>query len=131
MAEELQTRSNPRWMTWVGWVLGVLPCCLLVMSATFKFIQSEEVVKGFEAQDWPLNTAVPIGIAELASTILYLIPQTAVLGAILLVGYLGGATAVHVRLGEPFWMPVAMGVVLWLGLYLRDPRIRELVPWRR
>jgi hypothetical protein len=118
-------------MTIVGWVLSVLPCLLLIMSASFKFIQSEEVVKGFEAQNWPLNTAVPLGIVELVSTILYLIPQTAVLGAILLVGYLGGATAVHVRLEEPFWIPVVMGVVIWLGLYLRDPRIRELVPWRR
>lgn len=131
MANDFQTVPiQPKAMTIAGWILSVLPCLLLVMSASFKFIQSEEVVKGFEAQDWPLNTAVPLGIAELGSTILYLIPQTAVLGAILLVGYLGGATAVHVRLEEPFWIPIAMGVVVWLGLYLRDPRIRQLVPWR-
>ena len=117
-------------MTIVGWILSVLPCLLLVMSATFKLIQSEEVVKGFEEQNWPLNTAVPLGVVELASTILYLIPQTAVLGAILLVGYLGGATAVHVRLSEPFWVPVVMGVVLWLGIYLRDARLRQLIPLR-
>ena len=117
-------------MTIVGWILSVLPCLLLVMSATFKLIQSEEVVKGFEEQNWPLSTAVPLGIVELASTILYLIPQTAVLGAILLTGYLGGATAVHVRLSEPFWVPVVMGVVLWLGIYLRDARLRQLIPLR-
>jgi hypothetical protein len=122
---------QPKVMTIVGWILSVLPCLLLTMSATFKLIQSEEVVKGFAEQDWPLNTAIPLGVAELASTILYLIPQTAVLGAILLVGYLGGATAVHVRLSEPFWIPVAMGVVIWLGLYLRDSRIRQLVPLRK
>lgn len=132
MSNELQSSlPQSKAMTIAGWVLSVLPCLMLFMSAGFKLIQSEEVVKGFEAQNWPLNTAVPLGIAELGSTILYLIPQTAVLGAILLVGYLGGATAVHVRLSEPFWIPVVMGVVLWLGLYLRDARIRQLVPFRR
>lgn len=132
MSTELQASpAQSRAMTIAGWILSVLPCLLLVMSASFKFIQSEEVVKGFEAQDWPLKTAVPLGIVELGSTILYLIPQTAVLGAILLVGYLGGATAVHVRLEEPFWIPIVMGVVIWLGLYLREPRIRQLVPLRR
>jgi hypothetical protein len=131
MSIDSQTPSSQsKAMTIVGWILSVLPCLLLVMSATFKFIQSEEVVKGFEQQDWPLNTAIPLGVVELASTILYLIPQTAVLGAILLVGYLGGATAVHVRLSEPFWIPVVMGVVIWLGIYLRDPRLRQLVPLR-
>lgn len=122
--------SQSKAMTIVGWILSVLPCLLLVMSATFKLIQSEQVVEGFEKQNWPVSTAVPLGIVELVSTILYLIPQTAVLGAILLVGYLGGATAVHVRLSEPFWIPVAMGVVLWLGIYLRDPRLRKLLPLR-
>jgi hypothetical protein len=132
MSNDLQASPiQSKGMTIVGWVLTVLPCLLLVMSATFKLIQSEQVVEGLKAQNWPLNTAVPLGVVELGSTILYLIPQTAVLGAILLVGYLGGATAVHVRLGEPFWIPVLMGVVIWLGLFLRDPRIRALVPWRR
>lgn len=131
MSNDTQTPlPQSKAMTIVGWVLSILPCVLLVMSASFKFIQSEEVVKGFEAQDWPLSTAIPLGVVELASTILYLIPQTAVLGAILLVGYLGGATAVHVRLSEPFWIPVVMGVVIWLGLYLREPRLRQLIPFR-
>jgi hypothetical protein len=131
MSIDSPTLSNQsKAMTIVGWILTVLPCPLLVMSATFKLMQSEVVTKGFEEQNWPLNTAVPLGIVELVSTILYLIPQTTVLGAILLTGYLGGATAVHVRLSEPFWMPVAMGVVLWLGIYLRDPRLRALTPLR-
>jgi hypothetical protein len=130
MSIDNHASANPKWMTIAGWILTVLPCPLLIMSASFKFIQSEEVVKGFDAQDWPLSTAVPLGAVELASTILYLIPQTAVLGAILLVGYLGGATAVHVRLEEPFWIPVVMGVIVWLGIYLRDPRLRALLPLR-
>jgi hypothetical protein len=130
MSADLQNADSSKAMVITGWILSVLPCLLLVMSASFKFIQSEEVVKGFEQQNWPLNTAIPLGAVELASTILYLIPQTAVLGAILLTGYLGGATAVHVRLSEPFWVPVLMGVVIWLGIYLRDARLRALVPWR-
>ncbi len=131
MSTDYQTPlAQSKAMTIAGWILTVLPCPLLVMSAAFKLMQSEVVTKGFAEQNWPLNTAVPLGIVELLSTILYLIPQTAVLGAILLTGYLGGATAVHVRLSEPFWMPVAMGVVLWLGIYLRDPRLRALAPLR-
>jgi hypothetical protein len=66
----------------------------------------------------------------LACTIIYVIPRTAVLGAILLTGYLGGATATHVRLGEPFFVPIVLGVLVWGGLYLRDDRVRSLVPWR-
>ena len=72
-----------------------------------------------------------LGILEVACTVIYLIPRTAVLGAILLTGYLGGATATHVRIGEPWFMPVLLGVVVWLGIYLRDPRLRALIPLRR
>jgi len=82
---------------------------------------------------WPTNVALALAIAELGSLVLYLIPQTAVLGAILLTGYLGGACATHVRIADygHFWIPVAIGVVFWLGLYLRDARIRELAPLRK
>jgi len=73
----------------------------------------------------------PIICVEIACAIIYLIPQTSVLGAILLTGYLGGATATHVRVGEPVFMPVIMGVVIWLGIFLRDRRVRALVPIRR
>jgi hypothetical protein len=117
---------------WIGWVLSVLPCLLLLMSATMKLSQSEQVVTELGKGGYDPNTILPIGLAELASTILYLLPQTAVLGAILLVGYLGGATATHVAAGDGmFWTPVLIGVVLWLGLYLREPRLRSLVPWRK
>jgi hypothetical protein len=67
----------------------------------------------------------------LVSTTVYAIPGTSVLGAILLTGYLGGATATHVRIGEPFYFPVIVGVLVWVGLYLREDRLRALVPWRR
>ena len=77
--------------------------------------------------------AVPLGIVELVCTIIYLVPRTAILGAILLTGYLGGATATHVRAGDPaaqFLTPVVFGALLWLGLYLRCARLRALIPFR-
>jgi chaperone required for assembly of F1-ATPase len=121
--------TSSKAMTITGWVLTVLPSLMLVMSGVMKLQQNEEVVKGFA--DWPEGVAIPIAIAELVSTVLYIVPQTAVLGAILLTGYLGGATATHVRLGEPIWVPVIMGVVIWLGLFLRDARVRQLAPFRK
>jgi hypothetical protein len=77
------------------------------------------------------GTLVPLGLVLLASTILYAIPRTAVFGALLLTAYLGGATATHVRMGEPFVFPVAFGVIVWGCLYLRDERIRSLIPIAR
>jgi hypothetical protein len=125
--QALAPKSNA--MVWVGRVISTLPVLMLLMSATMKFRQTPEVMKGFA--DWPANVALGIGIAELASTILYIIPQTAVLGAILLTGYLGGAIATHVRLGESVLIPAVLGVLVWLGLYLRDARLRAIVPLRR
>jgi hypothetical protein len=94
---------------------------------------SPDIVEGFNALQWPTNTATALAVVEIGSLVLYLIPQTAVLGAILLTGYLGGACATHVRIGDyaHFWVPIVLGVVLWLGLFLRDRRVRELVPFRR
>ena len=115
----------------VGWVLGVLPCLLLAFSAWMKLSGNKQAVDGFAQMGFPQGIALKIGAVELACTILYLVPQTAVLGAILLTGYLGGATVTHVRVGEPWFMPVLVGVVLWLGLFLRDRRLRALVPFRR
>ena len=112
---------------WTGRVLSTLPVLMLLMSAGTKLAQTPEVVKGFA--DWPPGIAVKIGVLELACTAIYLIPRTAILGAILLTGYLGGATAVSVRMGGPvFIMPVALGILVWGGLYLRDPRLRALIP---
>jgi hypothetical protein len=114
---------------WIGYVLSALPVLMLLMSGVMKIAGTAEVVKGFA--DWPAGSAVAIGLLELACTVIYLVPRTAVLGAILLTGYLGGATAVTVRLGGPFALPVVFGVLVWGGLYLRDPRLRVLMPLRR
>lgn len=130
MSSEPQSRAVPKWMFWTGWVLGVIPCLLFVMSAVIKFMKPPEVVEGMAKSGWPLELLLALGIVELACTVLYLIPQTAVLGAILLTGYMGGAIATHVRLGEPFWLHILIGIALWLGLYFRDPRLRVLIPFR-
>lgn len=123
--------GNP-WPKRIGLVLSVLPCLLLLFSAWMKLSPDPEVVKQFvEHHGFPESAILPIGVVELLATILYLVPATAVLGAILLTGYLGGATAVHVRLDEPFMTAVLLGVILWGGLYLRDPRLRALIPLRR
>ena len=110
--------------------MAVFPIAMLLMSATMKFAQPKPVLDGFQHLGWPAGLALALGILELSCVIIYLIPQTAVLGAILLTGYLGGAIATHVRIGEGFVAPVILGVLLWGSLYLRDPRLRKLIPLR-
>jgi hypothetical protein len=113
---------------WISVVLSVPPVLMLLMSGVMKVMQTAEVVKGFAA--WPAGSAVTIGLVELVCTIIYLVPRTAVLGAILLAGYLGGAVAVTVQMGggAGWLMPALFGVLLWGGLWLRDPRLRALIP---
>ncbi|MBX7255245.1 MAG: DoxX family protein [Candidatus Hydrogenedentes bacterium] len=118
-------------MLWAGRIMSTLPVLMLLMSATMKFMQPPDAAKGFEHLGWPITLATKLGIVELACTALYVIPQTSVLGAILLTGYLGGATATHVRVEEAFHMPILLGVLIWGGLFLRDPRIRALIPLRK
>ena len=89
------------------------------------------VMQGFARFGYPESLVLSIGIVELACTVVYVIPRTSVLGAILLTGYLGGATATQVRIGDPtFFAPIVLGVLLWAGLFLRDDRLRALIPLR-
>ena len=118
-------------MYWVGWVVTLAPVAMLLMSAFMKLSRNEELITEWGKSGFPENTLIPIGVAELASTILFVIPQTAVLGAILLTGYLGGAICTHVRGGQAIWAPLAFGVLVWVALFLRDSRIRALIPLRR
>jgi hypothetical protein len=111
--------------------MSALPVLLLLFSGIMKLIKPATVVEGFVNLGYPDSLALGIGLAELTSVGLYAIPRTAVLGAILLTGYLGGATASHVRIGEPFTMAIVMGVLVWGGLYLRDDRLRALLPLRK
>jgi hypothetical protein len=126
-----QNRSTPKAMLWTGYVVSALPVLGLVASAVIKLIKPADMVKEFGRLGWGDNLAFGLGITELTCAILYAIPQTSVLGAILCTGYLGGAVATHVRIGDNFIPPIVFGVLIWLGLYLRDPRLRALLPLRQ
>ena len=129
------TQSSPvsKGALWGGRIASALPVLMLLFSASGKFMQPPPVMEGFVRLGYAESLALGLGILELACTAVYLIPRTSVLGAILLTGYLGGATATHVRIGDPvsmFIIPVILGVLVWGGLYLRDPRLRALIPLR-
>jgi hypothetical protein len=117
-------------MLWAGYILSALPVLLLFFSGVMKLVQPAPVMEGFIRLGYPESLALWIGIVELACAVLYVIPRTAVLGAILLTGYLGGATATHLRIGEPFFAPIVLGVMVWGGLFFRDARLRALLPLR-
>lgn len=117
-------------MLWAGYVVSALPVLLLLFSASGKFLKPEGMETNIEPLGWRMDQMTVLGIVELACVVIYLIPQTAVLGAILLTAYLGGATATHVRISDAFFIPIIVGMLIWLGLYLRDGRIRELLPLR-
>ena len=116
---------------WIGWIMSILPVLLFLFSATMKFVHPPQLDEGFTHLQLPVSWALGLGLLELACTIIYLMPRTAVIGAILLTGYLGGAMIAHLRIGEPPVTHVILGVALWGGLYLRDPRLRALIPLRR
>ena len=117
---------------WTGRVLSTLPVLMLIMSGAMKLSGSPQVVEFFVGKfGYPQGTLLWIGVLELVCTVLYVVPRTAVLGAILLTGYLGGAIATHVRVGDAFFGPLGLGILVWAGLYLRDERIRGLIPFRQ
>lgn len=120
-------------MLWSGRVMSALPTLMLIFSAVMKLLKPVEVIQEFGRLGYQEHVILGLGILELACTVIYLIPRTAVLGAILLTGYLGGAIATHVRVGDPLinYMPILFGVLLWGGLYLRDERLQALIPLRR
>jgi hypothetical protein len=118
-------------MLWAGRIISALPVLLLVFSAVMKLLKPAPVVQGFARYGYPESQILLIGILELSCSIIYAIPRTSVLGAILLTGYLGGATATNVRVGDPsFYATVTLGIFVWLGLYLRDARLHALLPLR-
>lgn len=122
--------ANPKWMWWTGCALTALTSLMLTAGAVGQILKAEPAVKEFERLGWPNRVAPGLGVVKLTCAVLCAIPQTSVLGAILATGYLGGAVAAHVRIGDDFIAPIVIGVLIWLGLFLRDPRLRALVPWR-
>ncbi len=127
---DIQTAPVSKKMLWAGYIISALPVLLLLFSGVMKLAKPPSVVEGFVRFGYPESVILGIGIVELACVVIYVIPRTAVLGAILLTGYLGGATATHVRVGEPFFAPIVLGILVWGGLYLRDARLRALLPLR-
>lgn len=126
--------EQKKWMTITGWVFSGLVIAFMIMDLTMKFMQLPIVISTTEGLGWPASSVTPLAITLTVCTLLYAFPRTAVLGAILITGYLGGAVATHVRIGSPLFSHVLFGVYIgvftWAGLYLRDPRVRALVPLR-
>lgn len=116
---------------WAGRIISAIPVLMFLMSAVMKFLKPAPVIEGFNHLEIPQKLASPIGVLEVACTILYMVPQTAVLGAILLTGYLGGAILTTLRVGDAYFPAIILGILVWGGLFLRDPRLRALIPFRR
>lgn len=119
-------------MLWTGRVLSAIPVLLLLFSGVMKMMKPAPLVQGFVHSGYSESQILPIGILEILCCIVYVIPPTSTLGAILVTAYLGGATATNVRIGDrSYWLTVILGVLVWAGLYLREARLRALVPLRR
>jgi hypothetical protein len=133
MESTTQPKSPAKPQLWAGRILTALPAVFLLLDGIGKLIKPAPVIEATVRLGYPESVIVPLGIVLTLCTVLYLIPRTAVLGAILLTGYLGGAVATHVRAGEgafPILFPILMGGLLWGGLYLRDERLPILIPLR-
>ena len=121
-----------KWMRWAGWGLTGVVALFLAMDGTMKFMDLPQVRDATAQLGWPTRLDLTIGVIEVACLVLYLVPRTAVLGAVLLTGLLGGAIASHVRVGDPLFSHVLfgfyVGLMAWGGLWLRDARLRALLP---
>jgi hypothetical protein len=115
---------------WAGRIVTTIPALLLSLDGAMKLVQPQPVIDAFARLGVPHHTAPVIAVLELVCIALYLVPRTAVLGAVLLTGFLGGAVAIHLRIDDPLathtLFPIYMGILVWLGLYLRDARVRAL-----
>ena len=134
MQSAIQPGAVSRKSLWAGRIITGLVAAFLLFDAVIHLMKPAPVVEGFAKLGFPLRFAIPLGIIELVCVLMYLIPRTSIFGAILLTGYLGGAIAIQLPTGNPFFgevlFPVYIGVFLWGGIYLRDERLRALVPLR-
>jgi hypothetical protein len=135
MQSATQTAPASKKIVWVGRVLSALPILFLLFDGVIKLINIAPVVESMAHLGYPAGLARSIGILELSCLALYVIPRTSILGAILLTGYLGGAVATHVRIGDPLFshvlFPTYVGLLIWTGVFLRDERVRALIPLSR
>jgi DoxX-like family len=134
MQTDIQTAAGSKKMLWAGRIISALPTLFLLFDGVMKLIKPKPVVKATVQLGYPESVIFGLGVVLLGCTILYAIPRTCVLGAILLTGYLGGAVATHVRAGQGAFtilFPIIFGALIWGGLVLRDSRLRLLIPLRR
>lgn len=119
---------------WGGYVMQGLVSAFLAFDVLIKIFPSQEAIQGTGDMGWPVESLLPIGLIGATCFALYVIPRTAILGAVLWTGYLGGAIATHMRIGNPLashtLFPIYVAVLIWGGLWLRDPRLRALFPLR-
>lgn len=116
---------------WSGRVISILVSIPFALSAAMKMMGGEQLSQGMANLGLPDSMILPLAILEIACVVVYLIPATSVLGAILLTGYVGGAICTHWRVGDPFLAQIGLGVLAWLGLYVREARLKGLIPLRR
>ena len=121
-----------RWVVWAGWVVSLWPAYVVCTSAHWKLTHNPGYLKMFAQIGWPNSVLTLLACLQLGCIILFIIPPTAVLGAVLLTGYLGGAIAAYTRMGEPYpvLVPLSTSIIAWAGIFLRDERLRALLPWR-
>ena len=117
-------------IVWVGRVISVLAALVFAMSAIMKLKGGPDIALGMAHLGLPESLITPLAVLELSCVVIYLIPATSVLGAILLTGYMGGAICTHLRVGDPFFVQIAVAICVWLGLYLREDRLKGLIPLR-
>ncbi len=134
MHSAMQTTPASKTSLWSGRIMSGLVVLFMLFDSAIKLMKLAPAVEGTARLGYPVSLVLPIGIVLLVCTVLYAIPRTSILGAILLTGYLGGAVASNVRMSNPLFgyvlFPVYIGVLLWLGLFLRDARLRALIPLR-
>jgi hypothetical protein len=134
MQSAVPSSSLSKKSLWAGRIITGLVAAFLVFDAVIHIMKPAPVVEAFAKLNFPIRFAVPLGIIELACILLYVIPRTSILGAIFLTGYLGGAIAIQLPTGNPFFgevvFPAYIAVFLWGGIYLRDERLRTMVPLR-
>ncbi len=130
----MTTTADPKPMLWTGRVLSGLFVAFMLMDLTMKLLDLKVVADTMAQMGWPTDKARLLGVLQLIGLGLYIYPRTAVLGAVLVSAYLGGAVASHVRIESPLFshilFGVYLGVIAWAGLWLRDARLRALFPWR-
>ena len=131
MQSATQTDSVSKKSLWAGRIISALMVLFLLFDSGLKVMKLAPAVEATARLGYPVSLVLAIGLAELICVLLFVIPRTSILGAILLTGYLGGATATQVRLEDPwFFFPVVIGVLVWGGIFFRDERLRALIPLR-